>query len=293
MERAAFFTEQGDLALDRGEFSEAEDFFRKAKQLIEEDGDDRRTAIATRNLGRALREKGDLPAAESMLEGRAPLLRSRGDLRELDDLLDDLGEVLLEQDRYDEALVFLEESLQIDQQVGAIASHARTLLCADGHSCLWGSATRSQTALSAALKMYRQSGDEVGESTARYFLGEWLRSEGRLAEAIEQLRAGQVIDGRHNDRLGLVRIARALAAVYRRKGDLARARELLDEANRELGRFDDPAEQAHLKLEEGQLAMARGTNDKAEEHLREAQRLFDKLNSPVQTGACFRFLGKV
>jgi tetratricopeptide (TPR) repeat protein len=293
VERAELLTEEGNLALDQGDYAIAEDKYRQAKQLIEEDGDDRRTAIAARHLARALQEKGDLPRAESLLREAMPVLRDRGDLRELDDLLDDLGAVLLEQDRYDEALQMLDESYQLDQQIGAVASQGTTLLLRGQAFHRAGEREKAGRSLQAALDIYRQVGDEVGESNARFRLGEWYEAEGQLDRALEHFRAGQAIDNRHDDRLGLGRTARALASIYRRKGDSRRGAELLAEARRELQHIDDVPEHALLEMEAGRIAQARGVYDDAEESLRAAARMFDSLDSRVQSAKCQRLLASV
>jgi tetratricopeptide (TPR) repeat protein len=293
VERAELITEEGNLALDQGDYTVAEDKFRQAKQLIEDDGDERRTAIAARYLGRALREKGDLPRAEALLREAMPVLRDRGDLREVDDLLDDLGEVLLEQDRYAEALSVLEESYELDQQIGAVASQGRTLLLRGQAFLRAGEREKAGKSLHSALDVYRRVNDEVGESNARFRLGEWYESEGQLDRALEHFRAGQAIDSRHDDRIGLGRTSRALSSIYRRKGDIRRASELLAEARRELQYTDDPVERALLEMEAGRIAQARGAYDDAEESLRAASRAFDSLESKVQSAKCQRFLASV
>jgi tetratricopeptide (TPR) repeat protein len=293
VERAELLTEEGNLALDQSDYAIAEDKFRQAKQLIEDDGDDRRTAIAARHLARALQEKGDLPRAESLLRDAMPVLRDRGDLRELDDILDDLGEVLLEQDRYKEALQVLDESYALDQQIGAVASQGRTLLLRGQAFLRAGEREKAGKSLQSALDIYRQVGDQVGESNARFRLGEWYETEGQLDRALEHFRAGQAIDNRHDDRLGLGRTARSLASVYRRKGDIRRATELLGEAKSELQHIDDIAEHAMLDMEAGRIAQARGAYDDAEGCLRAAGRAFDSLESRVQSAKCQRLLASV
>lgn len=293
VERAELLTEEGNLALDQGDYAIAEDKYRQARQLIEEDGDDRRTAIAARHLARALQEKGDLPRAEGLLREAMPVLRDRGDLRELDDLLDDLGGVLLEQDRYEEALKVLDESYALDQQIGAVASQGQTLLLRGQAFHRAGEREKAGKSLRSALDIYRQVRDEVGESNARFRLGEWYESEGQLDRALEHFRAGQAIDNRHDDRLGLGRTARALASIYRRKGDSRRGAELLGEARRELQHIEDPAERALLEMEAGRIAQARGFYDDAEESLRTASRMFDSLESRVLAAKCQRLLASV
>ena len=63
-----------------------------------------------------------------------------------------------------------------------------------------GEREKAGRSLQAALDIYRQVGDEVGESNARFRLGEWYEAEGQLDRALEHFRAGQAIDNRHDDR---------------------------------------------------------------------------------------------
>ena len=292
IEMAALLTEEGYLALvgSEADYAEATDRFRRALEIAVEDGDQRAIAVAKRNLAKALRESNDLVEAEQLLNEARPALESRGDLRELDDLLDDLGEVLLEQDRYQEALECLQASLELDERLHAVGSQGRSLLLLGRTYLQLGERQKAGKAFKDALDVYTGAENEVGESEALHALGSWYAEEGRLNEAIRTFRDGLAIDHRLADRIGVVRVKRSMAAVYRRRGDLARAEETLDEAEHDLRPIDDQMEQALLNLERARLRLAQGRYREAREDLQSASRIFEDSSSSVQMATCQRLL---
>jgi tetratricopeptide (TPR) repeat protein len=292
VEMAALLTEEGYLALVGSEpnYAEAIEHFRRALEIAVEDGDERAVAVAKRNVAKALRESNDLRGAEQLLLEARPALEERGDLRELDDLLDDLGEVLLEQDRYQEALECLQASLELDDRIHTVGSQGRSLLLVGRTYLQLGDRQRAGKAFKDALDVYRGAENEVGESEALHELGSWYAEEGKLNEAIRAYRDGLAIDHRLNDRVGVVRVKRSLAAAYRRRGDLARAEEMLDEAEHDLRPIDDKMEQALLTVERGRMGLAQGRYREAREHLQSASRVFEGGSSAVQMATCQRLL---
>lgn len=296
VELAALLTEQGHLALGGADpdFEEAVERFNEALKIAVEDGDDRAVAVAKRNLAKALRESSDLASAEQLLREARPLLESRGDLRELDDLLDDLGEVLLDRDRYEEALECLEESLKLDRELGTVGSQGRSLLLLGGAHLQLGDREPAGEYFKQALDVYERAENDVGRSSALHELGSWYAEEGNLREAIRCFRQGLSIDSRQEDRIGVVRANRSLAMAHRRRGDLHRAEELLEEAEQELRGVNDQMERALLLAERGRLALAEGRHKEARDRLQAARDIFQaRSNSPVQAATCQRLLALV
>ena len=202
--------------------------FLDALRRMEEDGEERAIAVAKRNLALAVRESGDLVQAEKLLGEAKPVLESRGDLKELDDLLDDLGEVLIERGRLPEAIEAIQESLRLDEQLDSKVSRGRSLLLL-GRACLEiGDQDKAEDSLKRVLGIVsRKLADDVGRSDALYHLGECQAQEGRLREAIKSFRGALLLDSKHNDSVGIRRRAqRGLAGIYRRRGDLQRARRI-------------------------------------------------------------------
>lgn len=292
VEAAALYREEGQLALSGSEpdYEKAIVLFQRALSIAEEDGDARVTAIAKRNLARALREDDQLAEAEKLLLDAKEALQERGDLRELDDLLDDLGEVLLEQCRFDEAEAFLLESLELDRQLGRIASKGRTLLLLGRVAIEKGERGKAGGFFREALHVYRSANLEVGLSDALQQVGMWHLSQGKLEEAIECFHDGLEIDNRLNDPLGRVRAKRSLAAAFRLRGNIDRADDYLREAQRDMGSIDDPVERAQLELEAGRLALARGANREARERVGIARDVFEKVGRRDDEASCCRVL---
>jgi tetratricopeptide (TPR) repeat protein len=292
VEMAALLTEEGHLALGGSgpDYSEAIDRFSRALEIATEDGDERAVAIAQRNLAKARRESNDLGDAERLLREALPALERRGDLRELDDLLDDLGEVLLEQDRYPEALEYIQASLELDVQLGTVDSQGRSHLLLGRTHLQLGERQKAARAFQDALDVYHEAENDVGKSEALRELGSWYAEEGRLNDAIRCFREALAIDNRLDDRIGVVRAKRSLASVYRRRGDLERSAEIVGEAEQDLRRINDPMERALLAVEQGRIALAQGSYREAREHLNAASRVFERSNSQVQIATCRRLL---
>lgn len=290
VEAAAYFGEEGYLALtgSRPDYEEAIDYFRRALAIAEEDGDERVTAVAKRNLARAFREDDKLEEAEALLLDARVALEARGDLRELDDLLDDLGEVLLEQDRYEDALPYLQESLRLDDKLERIASKGRTLLLMGQVEVKMGKRDRAGEHYREALELYRSIKHDVGLSEAHRLIGSWHLDQGQTEKARDNLREALKIDNRLDVPLGRVRAHRMLAAVYRTLGDLERADEFLRDARRDLGRIDDPVEDALLGFEEGRVHLASGRYSEAQESLVGASHTLERNRSRADAASCKR-----
>jgi tetratricopeptide (TPR) repeat protein len=292
VEAAALCREEGELALSGSEpdYAKAISLFRRAVAIAEDDGDERVTAVARRDLARALREDDDLTEAERLLREAEATLRVRGDLRELDDLLDDLGEVLLEGARYQEAEACLLESLELDERLGRVASKGRTLLLLGRVSGEMGERERAGQYFRSAVELFSNADDHVGLSDALQQLGAWHLTQGQVEDAIECCQAALEIDNRLNDPIGRARTKRLLAAARRVSGNLERAAEHLGEAKRDLGTIDDPVEHAFIDLEGGRLALATGMYREAMALLSSAREVLEANRRPVDVASCDRFI---
>lgn len=297
VEMAALWTEEGHLALEGAEpdYGEAIHCFNRALEIAVDDCDERAVAVAKRNLANALRENNELRAAEELLRDALPLLEERGDLRELNDAYDDLGQVLLEQDRYEEAEEALMRSLDLDRQLGTVRSQSRSLLLLGRTYLQMGERLKARDAFKDIFDLYHHSDSTVDRSEVLHELGSWYAEEGKLDDAVRCFKEGLGIDQRRDDRIGIVRANRSLAAVYRRQGDLLRSCELLNEAEEELRRINDPMERAQLQVERGRLALAQGAYREAKDQLESAMRVFgaEKTQSRVQAATCQRLLANV
>ena len=299
VELTKLVVEEASLLLAENEYDKAIRTFEEALRIAERSEDDRRVAIVKRCLAAALREDGQLDRSVELLrEARAELrgesgdpieksidllieragvsrleAHERGDLRELEELLDDLGEALLEQGEYSEAMVALSQSAALDKMLETpLESRARSLILLGRAHARRGERKEAKKSYEAAMELYEDSEDEVGQSEARFHLGVWFMEEGRFKEALKQFRKGLRIDQQKSDRVNVARALRSIASVFRRLGDLNRASEHIEEAREALGSTDDPSERGDLELESARISIERGDLKAAAKSLAEARK---------------------
>lgn|GEM_PF-2864449 len=293
IERAALFTEEGHLAIAEVDYDTAISRFQKAADIAAGDRMQRAMAIANRGIARALRHDGQFEEAEQLLRNSVENLRQIGDLKELDDTLDDLGQVLIERNRYHDAIDVLEESLQLDEQLQLLSSKGRSLLLLGRAHLRHGDRRIAGDYLRRALELFSETEDNDGRAHALWLVGEWEAEEGQLIVALDHFREALRIQSRHEDVVGIARAHRGIASIYRRRGDLDRAEECLNLALTELKDRDDPQESAFLSVELAKLAIERAEWREAENHLNSARRQFNDLRTPVEGATVQRLQAKV
>jgi len=282
--------EEAALVLAEDDYEGAIDKFEDALRQAEVIGDPRRLAIVKRGLAGPVREIGEVTRSLQLLEeARRSLLEltndpvaqridallaklnlpavtasERGDLRELEELLDELGEALLEAGRYREAIEVLLESERLDEFLETSRERrSRTIVLLGRAHARIGQREEASKYFSRADGLYLGGelsplSQEVGRSEALFGLGAWLVEEGRLSEAHEKFREVLRIEQHKADRVNVARAHRSIAAIYRRKGDLVRATEHLKDARRALAAVVDRAEMAELERESALIAADRG-----------------------------------
>jgi tetratricopeptide (TPR) repeat protein len=289
--RASLLEEQGFLAIAAADYGKAIEHFDAALDVAKDDGNAWKIALAKRNLASAYRADDRYPEAEALLLEAKQTLEELGDLKELDDLLDDLGELMLEADRYAEARTFLEESLELDDRLGRVASKARSKLLLGRVLSRSSEQDKAGEEFEEAVALFDAAKIEVGKADALKQLGEWLLNQGQVERAEDHLQNALDIDNRLDRRVDRAQAKRLLAAVQRQRGNLDRAAEYLEHARRDLQRVDDPPEHAAIDLEEGRVRLAAGASIEARELLESAEHVFLRNGRPVDAASCRRFLG--
>ncbi|MEU9337008.1 BTAD domain-containing putative transcriptional regulator [Streptomyces sp. NPDC048290] len=196
-------------------------------------------------------------------------------------LLHGLGQLRLEQDRFDDAYAFFATALTRFEERDVPRGRARALAG-------MGAARREQarfaealTLLGAALEHLREPADRASMAHAHYGIGCVHRDQGRFTEAWDALSEAHRQYAAAGDRHGEALALRALGLVHRARGDLPAARILLGES---LALFDATgdafgvmyASQSLAKVEfrQGLMDRARQRLDRCLEITRERQDLF-------------------
>lgn len=208
-------------------------------------------------------------------------VRRGGDVEGEAWLLNGLGQLRLEQDRFDEAHAFFAAALRLFEERSVRSG------CADALSGM-GAARREQarfdealTLLTSALEQYREPDDIAAMAHVLYGIGSVHREQGRDDEAWQTISRAHRLYVTAWDRHGEALALRSLGLCHRARGDLPSADPLLRQA---LGIFEETddvfgvmyASQSLAKVEfrQGRMTEARERLDRCLETTRERQDMF-------------------
>jgi len=298
---------KADFALRVSRFDDALNGFDNACALARELNDSHRLARLTHKTGATHREMMRWDDAMRFLKEALDLARESGDSHEVGIILKDIGTVKTKQTKWREATVDYSHALPLLREAGdrreeafALNGLAVSLFCAgDRQAALerWEEANR----------IFESIGYPSGQSNILHNLGVTYSNLGQMDRAIECLRSAlrlrQSIGMRHAqvstlNRLGFVHyvmglydsaaenlrsaltIAREIAAdlgcieIYYHftrlaiaQGDHDAAQEHIRQGWKMLGETSDPYHEAHLRLAQATLALARGETAEASRNL--------------------------
>ncbi|MFF8828483.1 BTAD domain-containing putative transcriptional regulator [Streptomyces sp. NPDC015131] len=208
-------------------------------------------------------------------------VRRRGDTAEEAWLLNGLGRLRLEQDRFEEAYRHFADALALFERTGAVRGRADALAGMGTARREQGRFDEALELLTAALAGYRDLGDGAGTARQHYGIGCVHRDRGHYTEARAEIARAQGLFEEAGDRHGRALALRALALWHRARGELGRAEELSRAA---LGDFEATADSfgtmyagqalAKVLLRRGRPAEARERLDRCLEVTRERQDTF-------------------
>ncbi|MFD5712454.1 BTAD domain-containing putative transcriptional regulator [Streptomyces pharetrae] len=196
-------------------------------------------------------------------------------------LLHGLGELRLQQDRFEEAYTFFAEALSLFERTGVPRGVAGALAG-------MGSARREQARFDEALQLmgralalYRELRDTTGEAHQYYNIGSVHRDRGEYDEARRELSRAHGLYAAAGNRHGEALALRGLALCHRALGELGEAEALLGRA---LDLFEETGDVfgvmyagqslAKVHIRQGRLPEARERLDRCLETTRERQDRF-------------------
>jgi DNA-binding SARP family transcriptional activator/tetratricopeptide (TPR) repeat protein len=113
--------------------------------------------------------------------------RRTNDRRGEAQMLSDLAQLLVDQDRFEEAMVLAEQARVLHREVGDRRGEAQDLLTAAAVHEVRGRFQEAVGDLQRGLELYREVGDEHGHAWVLHNLGRIHRQQGRLIEAASDL----------------------------------------------------------------------------------------------------------
>ncbi|MFF3850312.1 BTAD domain-containing putative transcriptional regulator [Streptomyces sp. NPDC002328] len=196
-------------------------------------------------------------------------------------LLQGLGQLRLEQDRFDDAYALFAAALRLFEDRDVPRGRAETLAG-------MGAARREQarfeealTLLAAALAQHREAEDDAFTAHVLYGMGCVYRDQGRYEEAWDVLSRSHQLYAAARDRHGVALTLRAQALCHRAQGDLGAAESLLrgslaifEETGDAYGVMYASQSLAKVEFRQGRMAESRERLDRCLDLTRERQDMF-------------------
>ncbi|MFJ1563590.1 AfsR/SARP family transcriptional regulator [Streptomyces erythrochromogenes] len=203
-----------------------------------------------------------------------------------------MGAARREQARFDEALPLLTSALEQYREPEDISSMAHVLYGIGFVHREQGRDDEAWEALSRAHRLYVTARDRHGEALALRSLGLCHRARGDLAGAESLLRQSLAIFEETDDAYGVMYASLSLAKVEFRQGRMAEPRQRLDRCLEITRKRQDVFGEALVLRTMGEWHLAASDWDTATEILRQALGLWDKLQLPLWRARTLRDLAR-
>ncbi|WP_149180013.1 BTAD domain-containing putative transcriptional regulator [Streptomyces sp. TRM49041] len=196
-------------------------------------------------------------------------------------LLDGLGRLRLEQDRFDDAFAYFGDALRLFDETGVARGRAGALTGMGDVRREQGRFTEALDLLRAAAASYQEPVDPAALAHIEYGIGAVYRDRGRYPEAWEALTRSLELYRAADDRQGEGLSLRSLALCHRAQGELPEAESLLrdslrifEETGDTFGEMYASQSLAKVQLRQGRIAHARERLERCLDVTRERRDLF-------------------
>ncbi|WP_105969507.1 AfsR/SARP family transcriptional regulator [Streptomyces geranii] len=263
-----------------------------ALEAVRRGGDVEGEARLLNGLGQLRLEQDRFDEAYAFFAAALRLFEERSVRTGCADALAGMGAARREQARFDEALTLLTSALDRYEEPADIASMAHVLYGLGSVYREQGRDDDAWEALSRAHRLYVTAWDRHGEALALRSLGLCRRAQGDLPRAESLLRQSLVIFEETDDIYGVMYASQSLAKVELRQGRLPEARQRLDRCLEITRERQDMFGEALVLRTLGEWYLAGSDWEPATETLREALGLWDKLQLPLWRARTLRDLSR-
>ncbi|MGA5421259.1 AfsR/SARP family transcriptional regulator [Streptomyces lavendulocolor] len=262
-----------------------------ALEAVRRGGDVEGEAWLLHGLGQLRLEQDRFDEAYAFFEGALRIFEERDVRRGRAEALTGMGTARREQARFDEALTLLTAALTHYREPADAVPMAHALY---GVGCVHrdrGDLEAAWTALTRTQRLYVAAGDRHGEALALRALGLYHRARGELVEAEDLLRRSLGIFEETGDAFGVMYASQSLAKVELRRGRMADARRRLDRCLEITRERQDVFGEALVLRSLGEWCLAASEWDAATGYLRRALGLWERLDLPLWRARTLRDLG--
>jgi tetratricopeptide (TPR) repeat protein/transcriptional regulator with XRE-family HTH domain len=267
----------GDLSRLTGDMPAAGRNLEQALAIYQELGHRPGQAHALYRLG-GVRLVGNLPAAAETLEQALAIYGELGDELGQANALSDLGAARRETGDSYAAAQALEQALVIYQDLGHRPGQADALVYLGAIKQQTGDLSAAAQDLEQALAIYQDLGQGPGEASALSYLGVICRQTADYPTAARAQEQALAIYQDLGDRAGEADALNELGILHRVGGDLAQAEQCHQRALALAGEIASPWHVAHALNGLGQCAQDNGQAVKAQDLLRQAVEIFQRLS---------------
>ncbi len=208
-------------------------------------------------------QQGDFAEAQRLFEANLALNRERGNLSGIANVLNNLGALTIEQAHYDQARIFLEESLPLRRQLGNKAHIAATLNNLGTVAQYQADLTSAQQYFDESLALYRELEDTRSIAGVLNNLGGIALFERDLPQAQAFYRESLTLRHAVGDKAGIAECLEGLAAVAVRQAQPRRSAQLYGAAatlrenvGSPLPPTDEATNEPYTKESQAQLGIA-------------------------------------
>lgn len=294
-EEAILLTQRGSLFEAEAQYDDAIRCYQQSLEINERRDDEVGTIVCLRHLASVWLELASPEKAEPLLRRALDLLKAHGaqDRAELVEVSNLLGEVLAEQGFFDEARAILAESLGLARSIELPPAIADTYAKLGAVSTAAGDVRGAKENFDRAARLFRELGDDVALAELSADEGQLHERMGDLDLAVRRYQAGLRIARRRDLPPAITRLALGLARCSRRKRDLARASEYLEEILEAVDVAKSPL-RGEIWIELGHVAQAdESRHDEAVELYQQALDYFEARADEQKARECHRHLASV
>jgi tetratricopeptide (TPR) repeat protein/transcriptional regulator with XRE-family HTH domain len=269
----------GDVRLATGDYPDAARDLQEALGIYRDIGDRHGRAIALTLLGNVRRMAGDFPGALGDLRESVGICQDLGDRRGQATTLIGIAGVLLLTGDYPGAATDLQEALDICCDLGDRRGQASALADLGNVALLTGDRSGAARDLREALGIFRDLGHRIGQVNALTSLGKVALLTGDHSGAARDLQEALGLSREIGNWHAGATILNEAGTLSRTGGDLSQARSYHQQALDLARLMGIPLEEAHALAGLGRCALLAGHTAEAEEGLRQAMAIFQRIGS--------------
>ena len=241
----------GRLYRLRGDGTAARAFLNRAMTLFRASGDERGVAACLGDMGELARQEGSFDRAYTMVREAFDIQRKLKNRRSMAVCLQSLGTIEAARCHYNKAERFLNEALEMRRKTNDRVGMAQSLSSLALMTFDRGDGQKAVQLYGAALDMAKEVGDRRMEAIIHTNIGEVYRDDRKFKESMAHFQAAEDIANTHHDRLLLAEVARQMAVLSLKNGDVEISR-------KHVARALDLAKRLRAKEKEGLAYRALG-----------------------------------